>query len=235
MPTIFRSLLGLAVCLLLPTAFAIDIQAAEIPADEWQPITMTAPWAAREGAGLLSYQGKRWLLGGWNPHPALREFFPLVCNNEVWSSADGVEWQQITPREPCWSARGMIGGSAVMNGRIWILGGGTYDPPTTPPRKFYNDVWSSADGIDWPRHTAEAPGFPRQSYDVPVWDNPLWVIEGYHEKGGKRNDVWDSPDGVQWTELSDTPWKPRHAASLIVHNGSLWMIAVNNCNPMCGA
>lgn len=177
MPTIFRSLLGLAVCLLLPTAFAIDTRAAEIP---------------------------------------------------------DYEWQQITPREQCWSARGMIGGSAVMNGRIWILGGGTSDPPTTRPRKFYNDVWSSADEIDWPRHTAEAPWFPRKSYDVPIWDNPLWVIEGYHEKGGKRSDVWDAPDGIQWTELSDTPWKPRHAASLVVHNGSLWMIAGNNMQPDVG-
>ena len=33
----------------------------------------------------------------------------------------------------------MIGGSAVFQGRIWILGGGTYDTPETPTRNFYND------------------------------------------------------------------------------------------------
>ncbi len=343
----FRCLSRLTLGLFMSVALVIDIQAAEIPEYEWQPITMTAPWAARDGAGLLSYQGKLWLLGGWNPDPVLREFFPMICNNEVWSSADGakwslikpntfkdrafdpasdwegrhtagyavyrdrmwiiggdcnqkhyqndvwnsidgatwtyvnkgkdvpwaprvlhytvvhddklwviggqsmpafaggaekfycdawtstdgVEWQEITPREPCWSARGMIGGSAVMNGRIWILGGGTYDTPTTPQRKFHNDVWSSADGIEWTRHTAEAPWHPRQYHDVAVWDNQLWVMEGYHEKGGNRNDVWYSADGVKWTELPDTPWKPRHAASLVVHNGSLWMIAGNNMQP----
>ena len=41
------------------------------------------------------------------------------------------------------------GGSAVFQGQIWLLGGGTYDTPTTPTRSFYNDVWSSADGVHW--------------------------------------------------------------------------------------
>ena len=38
-------------------------------------------------------------------------------------------------------------------------------------------------------------------------------------------------DGVEWKELPNTPWKPRHAASLVVHNGVLWMIAGNNMEP----
>ncbi len=125
MQTMFRSLLGLAFRLLVLAAPVFDIQAGKIPEYEWQPVTMTAPWAARDGAGLLSFHGKMWLLGGWNPDTALREFFPLICNNDVWYSADGVEW----------------------------------------------------------------------------------------------------------TELPNTPWKPRHAASLVVHSGSLWMIAGNNMQP----
>lgn len=346
MLTVLRSLPGIAIFLIFLTSASAS-EAAEDPEYQWQSITMNAPWAARDGAGLLSYQGKLWLLGGWNPSPESREFFPMICNNEVWSSedgeswslvkqntfkdrsfdpasdwegrhtagyavyrekmwiiggdcnqkhyqndvwnssdgktwnyvnkgvdapwaprvlhytvvhddklwviggqsmpgfaggdekfyrdawtsTDGVEWKQILPEEPCWSARGMIGGSAVMNGRIWILGGGTYDTPTTPKRKFHNDVWSSADGIHWTQHTSEAPWHPRQYHDVAVWDDRLWVMEGYHENGGNRNDVWYSADGVSWTELKDTPWKPRHAASLVVHNGSLWMIAGNNMQP----
>ena len=46
---------------------------------------------------------------------------------------------------------GMIGGHAVFHDRIWVLGGGSYDTPATPRRKFYNDVWSSADGVHWER------------------------------------------------------------------------------------
>jgi hypothetical protein len=57
------------------------------------------------------------------------------------------------------------------------------------------------------------------------------MMEGYHVEGGNRNDVWCSADGVDWKELRDTPWKPRHAASLIAHDGALWMIADNNIEP----
>ena len=68
---------------------------------------------------------------------------------DLWTTTDGIEWEQITPEEPCWSARGMIGGNVVFQDRIWMLGGGTYDTPDTPTRQFHNDVWSSADGIHW--------------------------------------------------------------------------------------
>ena len=150
---------------------------------------------------------------------------------DVWTTKNGIDWKQVIPEEPYWSPRGMIGGSAVMNGRIWILGGGTYDTPTTPTRKFYNDVWSSADGVHWTQHTSSAPWHPRQYHDVAVWDDKLWVMEGYHQNGGNRKDVWYSSNGSDWTELPETPWAPRHAASLVVHDGNLWMIAGNNMQP----
>jgi hypothetical protein len=333
-------------CLIFAFSICCAASAAE-PSYEWEKITLTAEFAPRDGAGALSFAGKMWLLGGWNPSPAQKKFFPLICNNEVWSSVDGakwtlvkdntfkdatfdktsdwegrhtagyafyrdkmwiiggdcnqkryqndvwnstdgktwtyvnkgkdvpwgprvlhytvvhddkiwviggqsmpafaksdevfyrdvwtttdgVEWKKSVPEEPCWSARGMIGGSAVMNGRIWMLGGGTYDTPQTPTRKFHNDVWSSADGVHWKRHTEAAPWHPRQYHDVAVWDNRLWVMEGYHQTGGNRNDVWCSTDGEQWQELPNTPWKPRHAASLFVHNDALWMVAGNNMEP----
>lgn len=317
---------------------------AEQPSEyRWTKVTLTAPWASRDGAGLLSFRDRLFLLGGWNPSD--RQHFPMICSNDVWSSrdgsqwelvkkntfldrafdpksdwegrhtagyavfqdkmwivggdcnqlhyqndvwqsedgvkwhlvtdqvpwapralhytlvhkqrlwviggqtmpafapspekfyrdiwssADGVQWQQVIPQEPYWSPRGMIGGSAVMNGRMWVLGGGTYDTPTTPKRNFYNDVWSSEDGIHWTEHRANAPWHPRQYHDVAVWDNKLWVMEGYHAQGGNRQDVWYSADGKEWTELPATPWKPRHAASLVVHHDALWMIAGNNMQP----
>jgi hypothetical protein len=120
----------------------------------------------------------------------------------------------------------MIGGGAVFQDRIWILGGGTYDTPQTPTRQYFNDVWSSSDGIHWKCHTDSAPWAPRQYHDVAVWDDRLWVLEGY--SGDNRNDVWYSRDGANWMELPSTPWKPRHAASVFVHGDCLWMVAGNN-------
>jgi hypothetical protein len=95
-------------------------------------------------------------------------------------------------------------------------------------RNFYNDVWSSADGVVWTRHVDQAPWEPRQYHEVAVYDDRMWVLEGYSQGKGNRNDVWYSADGINWYEVAKTPWKPRHAASVFVHDGALWMVAGNN-------
>lgn len=308
----------------------VTAMTAQQPAYQWTALTEAAEFAPRDGAGLLSFDGKLWLLGGWNPSD--KEHFPQICNSEVWSSPDGREWTLVNPQAPwegrhtagyvvhrgrmwivggdanqhhyqndvwssadgvtwelvtdavpwgprvlhhtvvfdgriwvmggqtlpqfapaeerffsdvwCsedgrewtrvtehapWSPRGMIGGSAVLGGRIWLLGGGTYDTPDHPQRLFYNDVWSTADGVSWERHTEAAAWHPRQYHEVAAWDGRLWVLEGWNQ--GNRNDVWHSADGVTWEELPDTPWLPRHAASVVVHDDALYVVAGNNMTP----
>ncbi len=134
---------------------------------------------------------------------------------------------------------------------MWILGGGTYDTPGRPERKYYNDVWSSADGVNWECHLEHAPWSPRQFHETAVFDGKMWVMEGVLSPDSKdipdasdivsrhpdqagwislhnANDVWYSADGVNWFELPNTPWVPRHAASVFVHDNALWMVAGNN-------
>lgn len=328
---------------LLCLLWTFAARAEDVPAYRWVRVTDRAAFAPRDGAGALAFQGKLWLVGGWNPGD--KAHFPRICNNEVWSSADGavwtlvkpntflndrfdaradwegrhtagyvvfrdrmwiiggdvnqghyqndvwnsangrdwqlvnpdrpvpwgpralhhtlvfngriwvmggqtmpgfaksdeafyndvwntsdgVHWTRIEPQGPRWPPRGMIGGSAVHRGRIWLLGGGTYDTPMTPMRKFYNDVWSSADGAGWTRHVESAPWAARQYHEVAAFDDRLWVLEGY--SGANRNDVWHSADGVNWHEVPNTPWKPRHAASVFVYDDALWMVAGNNMEP----
>ncbi len=304
-----------------PASAPVDIEY------RWEPVTLKAPFAARDGAGALVFNGRMWLLGGWNPGD--KAHFPMICNsevwsssdgadwrlevrqapweprhtagyavlqnrmwivggdaiqrhyqNDVWSSSDGLRWERVTDHVPWgprvlhhtvsfgdriwvmggqtlpqfasapeafhndvwstrdgstwtrvlehapWAPRGMIGGAVVFEGRIWILGGGTYDTPQASARKFYNDVWSSADGLHWKRHIEHAPWLPRQYHEVAVFDGRMWVLEGWNQ--GNRNDVWYSSDGVAWHELPGTPWAPRHAASVFVHDDALWMVAGNN-------
>src|SRR5215467_1179792 len=56
------------------------------PVYGWASISVEAPFARRDGAGLLVYQNKLWLLGGWNPDTTV---FPKTTSNEVWNSPDG--------------------------------------------------------------------------------------------------------------------------------------------------
>lgn len=190
----------------------------------WSRVNGHVPWAPRVLHYTAAHNGKLWVMGG-QTMPGFAKGNEKFYR-DVWASSDGETWQQYAPEEPYWSPRGMIGGSAVFQDRIWILGGGTYDTPTTPRRNFYNDVWSSADGIHWTEHTKNAPWEPRQYHDVAVFDDRLWVLEGY--SGANRKDVWHSADGVNWQEVPNTPWKPRHAASVFIHDGQLWMVAGNN-------
>jgi hypothetical protein len=182
------------------------------------------PWGPRALHYTLVFKDKIWVLGGQTIPKLAAE--KEVFYRDIWNTSDGIRWEQVTPREPYWPQRGMIGGSVVFKDRMWVLGGGTYDTPQTPTRKFYNDVWSSADGVSWERHVAVAPWEARQYHDVAVYDNRMWVLEGY--SGTNRNDVWYSADGLNWYELPHTPWKPRHAASVFVYDNGLWMVAGNN-------
>jgi len=61
----------------------------------WVCVTSRAPFAPRDGAGAVVYDGKMWLLGGWSRQDKVH--FPLICNNEVWNSVDGADWTLVKP------------------------------------------------------------------------------------------------------------------------------------------
>jgi hypothetical protein len=192
----------------------------------WTKLSDRVPWSDRVLHHTLVFgvfSKKIWVMGGQR----LPQFAPgaEAIFNDVWNTADGIHWTRIAAQSP-WAPRGMIGGSAVFNGRMWILGGGTYDTPQHPQRNFYNDVWSSADGVQWTCHLQHAPWPPRQYHEVAAFDGRLWVLEGWN--AANRNDVWYSSDGIHWRELAGTPWAPRHAASVFVFNNALWVVAGNN-------
>jgi len=190
---------------------------------QWECVTRNVPWGPRVLHYTVAFKDRIWVMGG----QTIPQFAPaeLRFYHDVWSSPDGANWEKVLEGPP-WPQRGMIGGRAVFRDRIWLLGGGTYDTPDIPERKFFNDVWSTQDGVHWERHRERAPWEPRQYHDIAVFDDKLWVMEGYHK--ANRNDVWYSSDGVAWRELPETPWAPRHAASLFVYDDALWMVAGNN-------
>ncbi len=192
----------------------------------WERATDAVPWGPRALHHTVAFKGKLWIMGG-QTMPAFASA-PERFFNDVWCSSDGASWMRIT-EHAAWSPRGMIGGAVVFKERMWLLGGGTYDTPATPTRKFFNEVWSSADGEHWVRHLEQAPWHPRQYHDVAVFDGKMWVLEGWNQ--ANRNDVWYSADGVTWHELPGTPWAPRHAASVFVFDNALWMVAGNNMTP----
>lgn len=193
----------------------------------WELVCSKVPWGPRCLHYTFILKNEMYILGGQTMPDFVHSKVPTVHYNDVWKSVDGQNWDCIL-NNANWYPRGMIGSKAVLNDRVYLIGGGTYDTHDYPDRKYYRDVWSSDNGIDWKCHTKKAPWSPRSYHEVAVFDNKLWVLEGHHMKTKNKKDVWFSGDGVDWTELPDTPWDARHAASVTVHQECLWVIAGNN-------
>ena len=195
----------------------------------WTQVTANVPWGDRVLHHTVAFDDRIWVMGGQKLPQFIQSGGPTneMFYNDVWTTTNGVQWTRVLEHAP-WEPRGMIGGGVVFQDKLWLLGGGTYDTPLEPVRNYYNDVWNTADGVNWTRVVAEASWAPRQYHDVAVFDSRMWVLEGGGP--GNRNDVWYSTDGVTWLELQGTPWPPRHAASVYVYDGGLWMVAGNLWN-----
>lgn len=194
----------------------------------WTQVTANVPWGDRVLHHTVAFDGRIWVMGG-QKLPQFIQSGPTdeMFYNDVWCTTNGVDWTRVLEHAP-WEPRGMIGGNVVFQDKLWLLGGGTYDTPLVPVRKLCNDVWNTEDGVNWTLVVDHAPWRPRQYHDVAVFDDLMWVLEGAGP--GNRNDVWFSSDGVTWFELQNTPWPARHAASVFVYDGGLWMVAGNLWN-----
>ena len=87
----------------------------------WTLVTKNAPWKHSDLPMTLAFDGKMWLMGGWYNgrlpgHSA---------SNEVWSSTDGVRWQQRA-HKAAWSPR-LAAGALVSKTRC----GSSAGPRTT--------------------------------------------------------------------------------------------------------
>ena len=152
----------------------------EVPAYKWVNVTRKAEFSPRDGAGALVFNGKMCLLGGWNPGDKVN--FPRICNNEVWSSEDGLDWTLEKPNtflddrfDPGsdWEGR-HTAGYVVHRGKMWIVGGDANQG------HYQYDVWNSADGRKWHwvNRGREVPWGPRALHYTLAFKDRIWVIGG---------------------------------------------------------
>ena len=92
---------------------------------------------------------------------------PAKYHADVWRSRDGANWELVADNCP-WAPRCMIGGSAVLHGKIYLMGGGTYDLPDHAHRLYYSDCWSSSNGADWECVSSACPWEARSYHGAPA-------------------------------------------------------------------
>ena len=140
----------------------------------WSCVTSEVAWSPRDGAQLVSFHDKLFLLGGWNQYAGDRadlagagsgSFESEVCC-EVWCSDDGRSWS-LAVTAP-WSGRHMHG-AVVHDDHIWVIGAENGTP---------DDVWKSKDGVNWELVAATVPWQERGNQLVTVFDGSIWVMGG---------------------------------------------------------
>lgn len=173
----------------------------------------------------VGFDAKLWVMGGQTMPDAASEPGPTELFADAWR-LEGRTWSRVTA-DPGWAPRGAIVGAATLDGKMWLVGGGTYDTHDKPTREYYDDVWSTPDGKTWSRmDDGSTPWEAREYANVVVFDDRIFVLGGYNQRGN-LSDVWFTRDGRNWYEVQDTPWVPRHAASTWAFRGGLYLAAGN--------
>ena len=201
----------------LPHASASNSVWSSTDGADWKLECEAAGWSPRMAGGIVAFKDRIWVLGG------IQKYYFGDDNdlkNDVWSSTDGVKWEQATAAAP-WSPRAYLG-AVVHNGRIYVIAGGNY----LPRYQAKNDVWSSDDGANWRLETDNAPFSPRVWFSAEVYRGHIWVLGGWSNGPSRNwNDVWYSPDGKNWKELkTKTIWAIRHEHSAYVFQDKLWVV-----------
>lgn len=184
---------------------------------DWEEVASSLPFNAKDGAGLVNFQNKMWLLGGWDPpyHP------PNYTHSEIWSSTDGANWTfEITAPWPARHCAAWL----VSDDAIWVIGG-------DPQSGCLTDVWKSLDGTNWTQTNSAIPGYViRNNPNYAFVDSQLFVFGGEQCSGSPLNEVWKSSDGITWNQLPDAPWSGRgmQINSCVDGSGQIWMLGGSN-------
>jgi hypothetical protein len=243
-----RLLFVLSVLFSLSLGQAVAGGSSDFEDFDWSLLTADPGWAPRAGLQVVELRNEFYLMGGRTPiDPAI---LPVpgasTIWSDVWKSSDlGRTWRQILPTDTpdAWPARAYFQ-AVQLKGRMFVLGGQNFKlvdnpfpggPPLVPDSDFFNDVWSSRDGVNWIQHTAEAPWAGRAGLSAAAFDGAIFVMGGSFNDdpaiiGGPPervyfNDVWKSTDGENWELMTEAaPWAPRAGGIAVVKGDYLYLV-----------
>jgi hypothetical protein len=168
---------------------------------------------ARGYASLTVFQGSLVYIAGTNNPNA----DPAFARNDVWKSADGINWTLVTGAAPF--SRRLRHVAFVMNNRLWIMGGEV--PDGANGTVWALDAWSTSNTSVWTRETTGGMGATYLA-QVVQQANRVTLIGGVQR--GYANNVWQSTNGSDWHELSaNAQFSPRETRG-VSFQGHVWII-----------
>ena len=124
--------------------------------------------------------------------------------NDVWNSANGASWNQVSVTTAFTPARGSHS-LAVLNEGVYR---GLYLIAGSTSGASFSDVWKSTDGEGkiWTRITQNTQFGSRSDHSSAVQGGALYVIGGNSASNVFHNDVWKSTDGgASWVNVHKNP------------------------------
>lgn len=167
-------------------------------------------WGERHGMAYVFFDNKMWMMGGMQSWDKFK--------NDTWYSTDGRDWKLATANAP-WAPR-RNHRLLVFDNKLWLIGGAKSSGRSDQtPTQFFNDVWSSTDGVNWTQVTSGAAWDARDGLFALNFGNRMWV------GGGEgRRDVWSSADGKTWTQTTaGADWTERRGSGSLVFDGKMWI------------
>jgi hypothetical protein len=171
------------------------------------------PNAASIDGWIVVYAGQYWEPVEWMP----------IGPRDVWRSRDGKQWERVG--DAPWGGRGLIHGSVVHGGSVYLIGGGLKVPP--PGARYnetlveFSDIWTmTKDGVWSLSGTFD---FPRTHLAVLESPHGCFVAGGsVGRQTNLTNDVLFAPDCLRFAKLPvPVEMQIRHAASFAYFNDSL--------------
>lgn len=142
---------------------------------EWKQETASAPWSPRAYHQAIVHDDKIWVLAGGNYVPKYHAL------NDVWSSSDGVKWEQVTAKAP-WNPR-LWFSAVTYRHRMWVIGGWSNNPA-----RNWADVWHSRDGKEWTQLKSKVMWKERHEHSTYVFQDKIWVAGGHAQP--LSSEVW---------------------------------------------
>jgi len=192
----------------------------------WTQEASAAPFGKRYTPNAASIDGWIVVYAGqyWEPVDWCYDRPDCVAygRRDVWRSRDGKDWEKVG--DAPWAGRGLIHGSVVHNGAVFLIGGGLKAAP--PGDRYnetvaeFNDIWTMRDGVWTLSGTFD---FPRTHFTVLETPHGCFVVGGsVGTQGNLSNDLLYAPDCLRFAKLPVPEGMPvRHAASFAYFNDSL--------------
>lgn len=170
----------------------------------WVEQLADAPFEARQGHGVVEFDNKLWVVGGWDSNTSY---------GDVWSSEDGVNWILVSAAENF----GLRYDHALLahDNKMWLIGGREV---TDSGSALSSDVWYTEDGETWVEATAAAGFDPSSLMHSLVFNNQLQII--LIKTGG--TEIWTSNNGADWQQQEEADFPVVSWSSFTVHDSKVW-------------